>query len=277
MAMSVCDPITGMHSLFSDAIKEQLFAEAPQSRFADSWDEDDLDSFKDLLEKHHDDIAGIILEPIVQGTGGMRFYHSNYLKQVRKLSQDYNIPLIADEIATGLGRTGKLFACEHAAISPDIMCLGKTLSAGYITLAATLCSSDIAEVIQQGEAGVFMHGPTFMANPLACAVAGRSLNLLSENNWQQQVSQIEQVLKEGLAPCLTMSAVEDVRVLGAIGVVEMKEQVDLRILQPLFVKHGIWLRPFGKLVYCMPPYISSKEELQQLCSGLFKSLSQAYK
>ncbi|WP_096084604.1 adenosylmethionine--8-amino-7-oxononanoate transaminase [Agaribacterium haliotis] len=276
MAMSVCDPVTGMHSLFSDAIQQQLFAEAPRLRIDDIWHDSESSELKQLLHKHHRELAGVIVEPIVQGTGGMFFYHANYLSTLRELCDNYDLPLIFDEIATGLGRTGKLFACEHAALAPDIMCLGKTLSAGYITLAATLCSSNIAMQIQDGPASVFMHGPTFMANPLACAVAGRSIELLHENNWQQQVQSIELALKKGLAPCKTLEAVADVRVLGAIGVVEMKETVDLRRLQPIFVEHGIWLRPFGKLVYCMPPYISTDDDLSKLCNALYLSLEKVY-
>ena len=275
-AMSVCDPITGMHSLFSDAVKPQLFADQPRIRINEEWQNNDTESFQRLIEQHHQEIAAVILEPIVQGTGGMFFYHPNYLKHVRQLTQDFDIPLIADEIATGLGRTGKLFACEHADIAPDLMCLGKTLSAGYITLAATLCSSHIAQTIQEGDAGVFMHGPTFMANPLACAVAGRSLELLEKNNWHKQVSNISHWLSHGLKNCAELDTVADVRVLGAIGVVEMKEPVDLRILQPLFVEHGIWLRPFGKLIYCMPPYISTQQNIDDLCFALNKCLKKVY-
>lgn len=273
-AMSVCDPVTGMHSLFNDAVAKQIFAERPQRRFHETWQDDDFDNFESVFLKHASDIAAVILEPIVQGTGGMYFYSPTFLKRVRELCSEHGVLLIADEIATGLGRTGRMFACEHADISPDIMCLGKTLSAGYITLAATLCSENVAQTICSAEPGVFMHGPTFMGNPLACAVASKSLELLSNNHWQQQVQNIETALNSGLAPCRSLSGVVDVRVLGSIGVIELEQAVPLETFQPICVKHGIWLRPFGKLVYMMPAYTISAEELKKLCESTFEALSE---
>ncbi len=275
-AMSVCDPITGMHSLFSDAVKQQVFAEAPECRFHDKWHDGYFDDFEKQLDANKHELAAVILEPIVQGTGGMRFYSPSFLKKVRSLTTEHKILLIADEIATGLGRTGRLFACEHADVQPDLMCLGKTLSAGYITLAATLCSRQVADTICEGDAGVFMHGPTFMANPLACAVASKSIDLLFKNNWQKQISTIESQLEIALRPAEGHEEVKEVRVLGGIGVVEMKQRVDLNLVQPEFVKQGIWLRPFGNLFYCMPPYISSAEDIEKLGDGILKTINKLY-
>ncbi len=272
-AMSVCDPVNGMHHLFSHCMAQQLFAPAPQTAFDDPWQADDFTEFTQLAHQHQDSIAAVILEPIVQGAGGMRFYSPEYLKQVRQLCDSLGIPLIADEIATGFGRSGKLFACEHADIRPDILCVGKALTGGYMSLAATLCTQKIADTVCQGEAGVFMHGPTFMGNPLACAVANASLALLEENNWQQQVLSIEAGLRSGLAPCRDIPGVKDVRVLGAIGVVELDKAVDMAVIQPMFVAHGIWLRPFGKLVYTMPPYIASPDEIAMLSAQIEKVLT----
>ncbi|MDN4503287.1 adenosylmethionine--8-amino-7-oxononanoate transaminase [Alteromonadaceae bacterium BrNp21-10] len=271
-AMSVCDPITGMHSLFSNSITQQYFAPAPQTRFDQPWNEDDFLPMQELVEQHHHQLAALIIEPVVQGAGGMRFYHPTYLQRCRQLCDRYDLLLICDEIATGFGRTGKLFACEHASISPDILCLGKALTGGYLTLAATLCSEDIAAGICNDEPGVFMHGPTFMANPLACAIANASLDLLIENNWQQQVSNIESQLQQQLAPCTELPAVAEVRVLGAIGVIEMRQAVDLVSIQRQFIQQGVWLRPFGKLVYTMPQYIICEDELTQLTSAIVQVL-----
>ncbi|WP_339615370.1 adenosylmethionine--8-amino-7-oxononanoate transaminase [uncultured Gilvimarinus sp.] len=271
-AMSVCDPVTGMHHLFRDNLMQQRFAEPPNSNFYDEFDEADLESLKEQLH-HHKQLAAVILEPIVQGTGGMRFYSPVYLQKVRELCDQYNVLLIADEIATGFGRTGKLFACEHAGISPDILCLGKTLTGGYMTLAATLCNDKISDGICRGEAGVFMHGPTFMGNPLACAMANTSIDLLLENNWQAQVGALAAGLSEGLEPCRELAAVADVRVLGGIGVVELHEAQTLDELQPAFVAEGIWVRPFGKLVYVMPPYVMSANELATLTQGIYNVVS----
>ncbi len=267
-AMSVGDPVNGMHQLFQGFITENYFAEAPQCGFYDDFDEQDLASVKHQLEQHHDRIAALILEPIVQGAGGMRFYHPQFLKGCRALCDQYDVLLIADEIATGFGRSGKLFACEHANIEPDILCLGKALTGGYLTLAATLCSDHVAQVISNGEAGVFMHGPTFMGNPLACSAANASLTLLIENDWHAQVMNIEQQLKAQLLPLVDLGNVEDVRVLGAIGVIEAVNPVIMDKIQKRFVELGVWIRPFGKLVYVMPPYVISKEELTKLTDAM---------
>ena len=271
LAMSVCDPVNGMHHLFQTVLQEQLFAEKPSPKFdSEEWDEQHVDSFKQLLENHHDEIAGVILEPIVQGAGGMRFYSPLYLKRVRQLCDEHDVLLICDEIATGFGRTGKLFACDHAGIQADILCLGKAITGGYLSFAATLASTKVAHVFQQGEAGVLMHGPTFMGNPLACAVANASLDLLETNNWKKRVPEIEQQLKLELAPCLESPLVEDVRVLGAIGVVEMKKVIDIPKMQPAIIKEGVWLRPFGKLLYTMPPYIIEPHQLRKLTQAIVK-------
>lgn len=272
-AMSVCDPINGMHSLFSDVLAQQLFAPAPQTRFDQPWNEDDIAPLIEIVEANQHDIAALILEPVVQGAGGMRIYHPEYLRRARQVCDEYNILLICDEIATGFGRTGKLFACEHAGISPDILCLGKALTGGYLTLAATLCTEDVALGVCQGEPGVFMHGPTYMGNPLACAVANASLDILMRGNWKQQVINIGSQLKAELEKCKALNAVADVRVLGAIGVVECKQAVDVAQIQKLFVEKGVWIRPFGKLVYIMPPYIIEPTQLGKLTSAIYQALS----
>ena len=272
-AMSVCDPVTGMHTLFNAVLPAQIFAPRPNVRFDADWQEADIEEMTRLLAQHRDEVAAVIIEPVVQGAGGMWFYHPRYLQRLRALCDEHDVLLIADEIATGFGRTGRLFACEHADVAPDILCLGKALTGGYMTLAATLTTQHVAETISRGDPGVFMHGPTFMANALACSVALASVNLLLEQPWQQRVHAIERALAAGLAPCRALPQVADVRTLGAIGVVELHRAVDMRALPPMFVARGVWVRPFGRLVYVMPAYVMNDEDLATLTAAICEVVS----
>ncbi|MEZ8965207.1 adenosylmethionine--8-amino-7-oxononanoate transaminase [Vibrio breoganii] len=267
-AMSVTDPDNSMHSLYKGFLPEHIFVDSPQCGFFDDWDDSDIAPMLDALEVHHRDIAAIILEPVVQGAGGMRLYHPSYLKRVRELCDHYGILLIADEIATGFGRTGKMFAVEHAGIEPDILCVGKALTGGYMTLSATLATPKVANTVCGGEAGCFMHGPTFMGNPLACAVASASLEILQSGLWKQQVASIEQQFSQSLCMLSNYELVKETRYLGAIGVVETHKPVNMEKIQAHFVEQGVWIRPFGRLIYIMPPYIIKPDELQRLIEAI---------
>jgi adenosylmethionine-8-amino-7-oxononanoate aminotransferase len=267
-AMSVCDPVTGMHSLFTSVLPKQIFVDRPKIEFDATWDESDFEQFETVLSTRRHEICAVILEPIVQGAGGMYFYHPTYLKRVRETCDRNDVLLIADEIATGFGRTGKLFACEHANITPDILCVGKSLTGGYMSLAATLCNEKVASGISSGEPGLFMHGPTFMGNPLACACANASIELLMTSNWQANVSRIEDQLSAGLETMNQQKSVKSTRVLGAIGVVELHRPIDMHSIGAQFIKQGIWVRPFGTLVYVMPPFCINNVELARLVDGI---------
>ncbi|EGQ8092144.1 adenosylmethionine--8-amino-7-oxononanoate transaminase [Vibrio vulnificus] len=274
-AMSVTDPDNSMHSLYKGFLPEHIFAKSPTGGFWDEWKPEDLTDFAQKIEQHHQELAAVILEPIVQGAGGMRIYHPEFLKGVRALCDKYGLLLIADEIATGFGRTGKLFACEHADIQPDILCVGKALTGGYMTLSATLTSKHVADTVCGGEAGCFMHGPTFMGNPLACAVATASLELIEQGQWQQQTKQIESLFSELLPKLEEYDLVKNTRWLGAIGVVETHRPVNMETVQALFVEQGVWIRPFGKLIYMMPPFISEPAHIEQLVNAIETALQRA--
>lgn len=267
-AMSVCDPVNGMHSMFRGVLPDQVFAPVPRPTFSEPCTDDDVAELAALLDEHTDRIAAVILEPIVQGAGGMRFYAPDYLRRVRALCDEHDVLLVADEIATGFGRSGRLFACEHAGISPDILCLGKALTGGYLTMAAALCTAEVARGVCAADSGALMHGPTFMGNPLASAVSLASVELLLSRDWEGEVSSIAAGLRDGLGPAADLPNVADVRVLGAIGVIETHEAVDMATATRIGLDHGVWLRPFGRLVYAMPPFVASSDDVEAIAGAM---------
>ncbi|SDD94206.1 adenosylmethionine-8-amino-7-oxononanoate aminotransferase [Rhodococcus tukisamuensis] len=262
--MSVCDPDGGMHSLWTDVLARQVFAPIPPREFDPAY----VAEFEAILVEHRDELAAIIVEPVVQGAGGMRFHDPRYLSELRRLADEHDVLLVFDEIATGFGRTGALFAADHAGVSPDVMCVGKALTGGYLTLAATLCTAEVAAAISGGEAGGLMHGPTFMANPLACAIAVAAVELLLSRDWRAEVAALGEGLAAGLASARELDAVADVRVLGGIGVIEMRQPVDMRSATDAAVDAGVWLRPFGKLIYAMPPYVCTREDVDRIAAAM---------
>lgn len=274
-AMSVCDPVSGMHHLFQDFMPKHAFMDAPKMGYDYQLSQEDQQRIAQFFAENAAEAVAFILEPIVQGAGGMRVYAPNYLRLIKQYCIQYDLLFIADEIATGFGRTGRMFACEHAAVQPDIMCVGKGLTGGYLTMAATLCTANVAHTIGRGAAGVLMHGPTFMANPLACAVASASIDLLLRSNWEQKIKDIEQKLKLYLAAANSLDMVKEVRIIGAIAVVETHKSVDVEKAQAFFVDRGVWLRPFRNLLYIMPPYIIDTIDLQQLCQAIISAVQLA--
>lgn len=272
-AMAVSDPENGMHGLFAGMLQKQLYAPRPVCRFDDQWDQNDFNAMEDLIERHQHEVAAIIIEPIVQGAGGLWFYHPEYLRKLRTACDEFEILLIFDEIATGFGRSGELFAMNHAEVVPDILCLGKALTGGMMTMAAVMTTSAVAKAINESEAGVFMHGPTFMANPLACAVANASIDLLLQSDWQEKVKQIELIMRDELESARALNGVFDVRVLGAIGVIEMAESVDTAALCRAFVERGVWIRPFSRFVYIMPPYVIDTGDLKRVCQAMIEVIA----
>lgn len=276
-AMSVCDPVTGMHGVFGGALPVRYFAPSPECKFGGEWNDADFEPMRRLIKEHSEELAGVILEPIVQGAGGMRFYHPQYLRELRKICDEHGVLLIFDEIATGFGRTGRMFAWEHAGVEPDIMTIGKSITGGYMTFAAVAASGRVASMISDGAAGVMMHGPTFMGNPLACAVALKSTRMLLEQDWRGKVDHVAELLREGLSPARALPCVVDVRVLGGIGVVELDHDVDLARFQRECVNRGVWIRPFGRNAYIMPPYLAvSDEQVRKLSSTLVSLIADGY-
>ena len=273
-AMSVCDPVSGMHGLFRSYVAQQVFVDRPRPPYGENVAPQDLDEVRRVLERRSGEIAALVIEPVVQGAGGMWLYDPSYLKELVQLCREHGVLVLFDEIATGFGRTGTLFAMEHAGVVPDILCVGKALTGGYVTLGATLCTDEVAEGVCAAPGGALMHGPTFMANPLACAVAQASVRLLLDGPWQQRVARIEQVLRAELAPCAQLPAVADVRVLGAIGVVELTAPVDMSVVQPALVDRGAWVRPFGRLVYTMPPYVSTDDDLRTVTAAIVATVAE---